>query len=84
MLGEPTPLGGRYQQFDPPAAGAGGRIVFAAAVLGPGFRRALFLAGPSGAVPLLKTGDGAPGGGSIPRSLAPRSTIEVNRPRNAP
>ncbi|TMB42406.1 MAG: hypothetical protein E6J55_15955 [Deltaproteobacteria bacterium] len=65
MLGEPTPLGGRYQQFDPPAAGAGGRIVFAAAVLGPGFRRALFLAGPAGAVPLLKTGDGAPGGGSI-------------------
>src|SRR5207253_922868 len=38
---------------------------FAAAVLGPGFRRALFLAGPAGAVPLLKTGDGAPGGGSI-------------------
>src|SRR5437870_3032589 len=65
MLGEPTPPGGRYQQFDPPAAGAGGRIVFAAAVLGPGFRRALFLAGPAGAVPLLETGDGAPGGGSI-------------------
>src|SRR5439155_1679917 len=61
MLGESTPLGGRYQQFDPPAAGAGGRIVFAAAVLGPGFRRALFLAGPAGAVPLLETGDGAPG-----------------------
>ena len=65
MLGESTPLGGRYDELDPPAAGPGGRVVFGAAVFGPDLRRALFLAGPSGAVPLVKAGDRAPGGGSI-------------------
>lgn len=65
MLGESSPLGGRYEQFDPPAAGARGRVVFAAGVLGTEFRRALFMAGGARAVPVVKTGDRAPGGGSI-------------------
>ena len=65
MLGDSTPLGGHYEEFDPPAAGAGGRVVFAAGVLGPEFRRALFMVGRNGAVPVLKTGDRVPGGGSI-------------------
>jgi hypothetical protein len=56
VLGDPTPLRGRYAGFEPPAAGARGRIVFGASIQGGRAGEALFGVGRRRAVPLVRTG----------------------------
>lgn len=65
VLGDPTPRGGTYAGFEPPAAGPGGAVVFSASVHGGRVSEALFAVGPRGAVPLVLVGKRVPGGGDI-------------------
>ncbi len=65
VLGDPTPLGGTYAGFEPPAAGPGGAVVFSASVHGGRASEALFAVGQRGAVPLVLVGKRVPGGGEI-------------------
>ncbi len=82
-LGDPTPLGGTYAGFDPPVAGAGGRILFGANLHGGGTGEALFAVGEAGPVAVLRVGVRVPGGGRIV-DLFPDSVDALTRPGAGP
>jgi hypothetical protein len=64
IVGSPTPFGGVYAGFNPPAAGPGGRVVFRADLLNGRSTEALFTAGGLGARRFAAAGQRAPGGGA--------------------
>jgi hypothetical protein len=64
-LGSPTPLGGTYAGFDPPTAGARGRVVFRADIQDGRSSEALLVASGRGTARVVSAGQGAPGGGTF-------------------
>jgi hypothetical protein len=59
VLGDPTPLGGTYADFDQPSAGPGERIVFRADIHGGRAKEAYFVTGRHGLEALVSSGEAA-------------------------
>jgi hypothetical protein len=81
VLGDPTPLGGTYAGFEPPAGGPDGRLVFGASIHGGKTSDALFAVGRRGPVAIVRVDSRVPGGGRIvdlfPDTLDPITRVSI-------
>lgn len=64
-LGDPTPLGGTFDGFEPPIINGRGALVFIGSISGGSTPEAVFQAAGGTLTPVLRAGDPAPGGGKF-------------------